>query len=205
MVVSNVSIYVLHYWPLFIMKTVKLCTPAIPHAWVVLICLAATFLGACKGDIEELIKEDGDVVYINDVILEDVYYHQISYDKPTILIFRNLKRATNSVYFHKCVNIKEVQFPNLVSIGDMNAGNPYLYFHQNQGLEKLEAPKLTTVYGYLYFWGNSSLDLSTGICGIADIYPRGDPDGTDCFDPSVNIVGNANNDACTSVVLHFCN
>src|SRR5688572_4883048 len=104
------------------MKTFKLCTSnAIPHAWVGLICLVATFLVACNGDIDEIIKEEGDVVYINDVILEDVYYHQISYDKPTILIFRNLKRATNSVYFHQCVNIKEVHFPKLVSIGDKDA------------------------------------------------------------------------------------
>ena len=139
------------------MKTVKLCTPAIPHAWFVLICLAVAFLGSCKEDLEEIVKEEGDVVYNNAVTLEDVYYHQVSYDKPTILIFPNLKRATNSVYFHKCVNIKEVHFPNLVSIGDMNAINPYLYFHQNEGLGKLKAPKLTTVYGYLYFWGNSSL------------------------------------------------
>ena len=187
------------------MKTVKLCTPAIPHAWFVLICLAVTFLGSCKEDLEELVKEEGDVIYNNAVTLEDVYYHQVSYDKPTILIFPNLKRATNSVYFHKCVNIKEVHFPNLVSIGDMNAINPYLYFHQNEGLEKLKAPKLTTVYGYLYFWGNSSLDLSAGICGITNVYPRGNPDETDCSDPSVHMVGNATNDICAPVELHFCN
>jgi len=201
----NVLIHVLHYWTLFIMKTVKLCRLVIPHAWVVRICLVATFLGACKEDLDELIKEEGDVIYVNAVILEDVYYHQVSYDKPTILIFRNLKRATNSVYFHQCVNIKEVHFPNLVSIGDMNAGNPYLYLHQNEGLEKLKAPELTTVYGYLYFSGNSSLDLSTGICGIADVYPRGNPDETDCSNPSVYMVGNATNDICAPVVLHFCN
>jgi hypothetical protein len=187
------------------MNTVKVYKSAIRHAGVVLICLAAVLCEGCKEDFDEIIKEDGDVVYINDVVLEDVYYHQISYDKPTILVFRNLKRATNSVYFHQCVNIKEVQFPNLVSIGDIKAGNPYLYFHQNQGLEKVKAPKLTTVYGYLYFYGNSSLDLSTGICRITDVYPRGDPDGAMCADPSVNIVGNANNDACTSLELHSCN
>jgi hypothetical protein len=136
----NVLIHVLQYWTLFIMKTVKLCRLVKPNAWVVMICLAATFLAACKEDLEELIKEEGDVVYNNAVTLEDVYYHQVSYDKPTILIFPNLKRATNSVYFHQCVNIKEVHFPNLVSIGEMNAGNPYLYFHQNEGLEKLKAP-----------------------------------------------------------------
>jgi hypothetical protein len=187
------------------MKPVNLCTPAISQARVLLILLAATFFVGCKGEFDEIIEEDGDVVYINDVILENVNYHEISYDKPTVLIFRNLQKATNSVYFHKCVNIKEVHFPKLVSIGEMDAVNPYLYFHQNQGLEKVIAPKLKTVYGYLYFWGNSSLDLTTGICGIGDVYPRGDPDGTDCSDPSVNIVGNANNDACTSVMLHFCN
>ena len=186
------------------MKTVKLCTRAIRHTSVVLICTCLILLGGCKGEFDDIIKEDGDVVYINDVILENVNYHEISYDKPTVLIFRNLQKATNSVYFHKCVNIKEVHFPKLVSIGEVDAINPYLYFHQNQGLEKVVAPKLKTVYGYLYFWGNSSLDLSTGICKIGDVYPRGDPDGVHCADPSVNIVGNANNDACTSIVLHFC-
>ncbi len=198
-------IHVLHHWTLFIMKTVKLWTLTIPHGWFILICLAVTFLGSCKEDLEEIIKEDGDVIYNNAVTLQDVNYHEISYDKPTILIFPNLKIATNSVYFHKCVNIKEVHFPNLVSIGDMNAGNPYLYFHENQGLEKIKFPKLTTVYGYLYFWGNSSLDLSTGICGITDVYPRGNPDGTNCSNPSVHMVGNATNDICAPVELHFCN
>src|SRR5687768_13742494 len=109
------------------MKAANLCTLAITHSWFVLICLAVTFLSSCKEDLEEIIKEEGDVVYNNAVTLQDVNYHEISYDKPTILNFPNLKIATNSVYFHKCVNIKEVHFPNLVSIGDMNAGNPYLY------------------------------------------------------------------------------
>jgi len=122
------------------MKTVKLCTLTIPHGWFFLICLAVIFLSSCKEDLEEIIKEEGDVVYNNALTLEDVYYHQVSYDKPTIPIFPNLKRAANSVYFHKCVNIKEVHFPNLVSIGDMNAGNPYIYFHENQGLEKVKSP-----------------------------------------------------------------
>lgn len=187
------------------MKTVKLCRLVIPHIWVILIWLSATFLASCKGDLEEIIKEEGDVVYNNAVVLEDVYYHQVSYDKPTILIFPNLTRATNSVYFHQCVNIKEVHFPNLVSIGDMEAINPYLYFHKNQGLEKLKAPKLTTVYGYLHFWGNSLLDLSTGICGITDVYPRGNPDETDCSNAAVHMVGNATNDICAPVTLHSCN
>ena len=198
------AIYVLDYWALFIMKTVKLCIRVLPHALVFLICLAATYLSACKEELEEIIKEDGDVVYNNAVTLVDVYYHQVKYDKPKILVFPNLKKVTNSVYFHQCVNIKEVQFPNLVSIGEMKAGNPHLYFHQNEGLEKVKAPKLTTVYGYLYFWGNSSLDLSTGICGIKDVYPRGNPDESDCSNPTVHFVGNATNDICAPVVLHFC-
>ena len=188
------------------MKTVKLCTRPIPHPLLVLICLAATFWGGCKEDTEEPIEEvEADFIYFDDETLEDVYFHQVSYDHPTILVFTNLKTATNSVYFHQCVNVKEVQFPNLVSIGDKNAGNPYFYFHQNQGLEKVEAPKLTTVYGYLYCYGNSLLDLSTGICGIADVYPRGDPDDSiHCSDASVTIVGNANNDACFLAVVHLC-
>ena len=115
------------------METVKLCTLTIPHGWFILICLAVAFLGSCKEDLEEIIKEDGDVIYNNAVTLQDVDYHQISYDKPTILIFPNLKRATNSVYFHKCVNIKEVHFPNLVSIGDMNAVTPTYIFTKIRG------------------------------------------------------------------------
>lgn len=189
------------------MKTVKLSTSPIPHSLFVLICLAATVWVGCKDDIEEPIEEvEADYIHIDDTTLQDVYFHQTSYDHPTIVVFPNLKTATNSVYFHQCVNIKEVQFPNLVSIGDVNAGNPYFYFHQNQRLEKVEAPKLTTVYGYVYLYGNSSLDLSTGICGIADVYPRGDPnDKINCFDASIDVVGNANNKTCFSAVVHLCN
>ena len=188
------------------MKIFKLYAPLILHPLFVPICLAVTFWGCCKEDIEEPIEEvEADSIYINDVTLKDAYFHQVSYDRPTIVIFPNLTAATSSVYFHQCINIKEVQFPNLVSVGDMNAGNPYFYFHQNQGLEKVEAPKLTTVYGYVYFYGNSSLDLSTGICGITDIYPRGDPDQIDCSDASVSIVGNANNNRCFSALVHLCN
>jgi hypothetical protein len=47
-------------------------------------------------------------------------------------------KKTDSVYFRQCVNIKEVHFPNPVSIGDMNAGNPNLYFRQNEGLKRIE-------------------------------------------------------------------
>jgi len=182
------------------MKAFKLFAPSFPRPLFVLISLVATFCVGCNEDNEET-----DTIYIDDPALEDVYYHQVSYDRPTILIFRNLTTATNSVYFHQCVNIKEVQFPNLVSIGDMNAVNPYFYFHQNQGLEKVKAPKLTTVYGYVYAYGNSSLDLSNGICGITDLYPHGDPDQIDCSDPSVNLVGNANNEKCFNAMLHLCN
>ena len=189
------------------MKTAKPNALPAPHLLFVLVCLVGTFWGGCREDVEEAIEEvEADSIYIYDTTLEDVYFHQVSYDHPTILIFPNLETATNSVYFHQCVNIKEVQFPNLVSIGDMNAINPYFYFHQNMALEKVEAPKLTTVYGYLYCYGNSSLDLSRGICGIAEIYPRGDPDDdVHCSDAYVAVVGNANNNTCFSAKVHLCN
>ncbi|MEX1241397.1 MAG: hypothetical protein WEB30_16870 [Cyclobacteriaceae bacterium] len=188
------------------MKILKLYPSHLHHRLFVVLCLAATFWACCKEDFEEPIEEvEADYVYFEEATLKDVSYHEISYDRPTILVFPNLTAATNSVYFHKCVNIKEVQFPNLVSVGDIDSGNPYIYFHQNEGLQKVKAPKLTTVYGYAYFYGNSSLDLSTGICEIADIYPRGDPkDELHCSDASVTIVGNANNDRCFSAVVHLC-
>lgn len=167
-----------------------------------LICLSATVWVGCSDDIEEV---EADVIYIDDATLEDVYYHQVRYDRPTILVFSNLTVATNSVYFHQCVNIKEVQLPKLVSVGGSDAINPYLYFHQNEGLEKVKAPELTTVYGYVYFYGNSALDLSTGICGVADIYPRGEPAQIDCSDPYVHITGNANNNGCFDAAVHTCN
>ena len=181
------------------MKTLKVFTLRGLHPAFVLI-LAASLLSGCDED-----NVEANTIFINDSILEDAYYHQVSYDDPTILIFPNLTTATNSIYFHQCVNIKEVHFPNLVSIGDENAINPYFYFHKNLGLEKVEAPKLTTVYGYVYFHGNASLDLSGGICGITDVYPRGDPDQIDCHDPQIEISGNAKNEKCFSETLHFCN
>jgi hypothetical protein len=183
------------------MKTFKIYTLRAPRPAFVLILAAALWIG-CKEDEDEV---DANTILMDATTLEDVYYHQINYDRPTILIYRNLTTATNSVYFHQCVNIKEVRFPNLVSIGDENAINPYFYFHQNEGLEKVEAPKLKAVYGYVYFHGNLSLDLSSGICGIADIYTRGDPDEFSCLDPYVEISGNANNVKCFTETLHLCN
>lgn len=180
------------------MKTVKpfallFCNP------VLVLIFAATFIGCDEED------DNVDTIYIDDPSLEDVYYHQVSYDRPTILIFRNLTEATNSVYFHQCVNIREVHFPKLLSIGDVNSINPYLYFHQNEGLEKVDAPKLRVVYGYVYAMNNSLLDFSKGVCAIEDMYPRGEPDAVDCYDPSVNIAGNANNEMCFSAIMHSCN
>ena len=181
------------------MKTLKFCTLRRPHPALVLI-LAATLCNGC-----DEADEEANTIFINNTTLEDASYHQVNYDHPTILIFPNLTTVTNFIYFHQCVNIKEVHFPNLVSIGDENAINPLLYFHQNQGLEKVEAPKLTTVYGYVYIYGNSSLDVSRGICGITDIYTRGDPDELGCLDPYVLITGNANNEKCFTETLHLCN
>ena len=181
------------------MKTLERCPLLRRDPLFVLIVAAALWSSCDEAD------EEANTIFINDTTLEDANYHQIKYDRPTILIFPNLTTATNSIYFHQCVNIKEVHFPNLVSIGNENAINPYIYFHQNEGLEKVEAPKLKTVYGYVYFHGNSSLDLSNGICGISDIYARGDPDEFNCLDPYVEISGNADNTKCFSETLHLCN
>jgi hypothetical protein len=181
------------------MKTLNLLNLR-TNALVLVLVLA--FCCGCD-EIDEDVTTD--YAYNNAVSLVDVYYHQVKYDRPTILVFPNLTTATNSVYFHQCVNIKEVQFPKLTSIGEADAVNPYFYFHKNEGLEKVVAPKLTTVYGYLYFWGNSSLELTDGICAITDVYPRGHPGQIDCADPRVDIAGNANNDICCAVNLHRCN
>ena len=181
------------------MKTLRLCPLRKPHPAIVLI-LSATLMSGC-----DEADEDANTIVNNNTTLVDVLYHQVSYDRPTILIFPKLTTVKNSIYFHQCVNIKEVHFPNLVSIGDENAINPFFYFHQNEGLKKVDAPNLTTVYGYVYFYGNSSLDLSKGICGITDIYTRGDPDDFSCLDPYVATVGNANNEKCFSEILHLCN
>jgi hypothetical protein len=188
------------------MKTLNLYSSNLHHRLFVVICLVAIFCGSCKEDIEKPIEEvEADYVYIDDAILKDVYFHEVIYDRPTILVFPNLTAATNSVYFHMCANIKEVRFPKLVSVGDVDSSNPYFYFHQNQGLQKVVAPKLTTVYGYVYFYGNPSLDLSTGICEIEDIYPHGDPKGQAwCSNASATIVGNAKNDGCFSAMVHLC-
>lgn len=183
------------------MKISKICTFLVNHHAFILICLAALVNGGCKEEDEE---DEIDTIFIHDMALEDVSFHQITYDRPTILVFPNLTTATNSIYFHQCVNIREVRFPNLVSVGGSDAINPYLYFHQNQGLEEVQAPKLTTVYGYVYFYGNSSLNLSRGICSIADVYTRREPGQADCSDGAVHITGNANNTACFSPVVHLC-
>ena len=116
------------------MKTLKLCTLRKPHPVLVLI-LAATLWNGCDEADEET-----NTIFVNDTTLENVYYHQVSYERPTILIFPKLTTATNSIYFHQCVNIKEVHFLNLVSIGDENAGNPYIYFHQNEAWKRCKLP-----------------------------------------------------------------
>ena len=180
------------------MKTLKPFMMPVHYPVLVLI-FVATFLSCDEED------DKVDTIYIDDPSIEDVYYHQVSYDRPTILIFRNLTEATNSVYFHQCVNIKEVHFPKLLSIGDENSINPYLYFNYNEGLEKVDAPKLRVVYGYVYAAGNSLLDFSNGVCAIEDMYPRGNPNSIDCYDPYVNITGNANNEMCFSAIMHSCN
>jgi hypothetical protein len=182
--------------------------PSVSSLLIVLIGIAGTFLGGCSEDMEVAeteVEVDADTIFIDDVILEDVYYHETSFDSPTILIFPNLTTATHSVYFHLCTNIREVRFPSLVSVGSENSINPYFYFHKNEGLKRIYAPELATVFGYVYAQGNLSLDVSRGICAIADVYPRGKPGDSLCSHAWIDIAGNKNNDICFSAILHECN
>lgn len=107
------------------MKISKACKFLMNYHAFILISPAATFSGGCKEEIEE---DENNTIFFDDVTLEDVSFHQIAYDRPTILVFPNLTTATNSIYFHQCVNIKEVRIPNLVSVGGPNAINPTCIF-----------------------------------------------------------------------------
>ena len=162
------------------------------------------FIG-CEEEEEPVNENEGDanVIIVEDEILEQVSYHQQHFDTATIIIFPNLTTVTDAIYFHQCKNIKRVEFPKLTSVGSIEAGNPYVYFHQNEGLESILAPELATVYGYVYLWENTSLDASNALCNLTNIFPRGVY--PDCSDASLTVNGNASDELCSEPSIITCN
>lgn len=102
------------------------------------------------------------IIEINDQTLEEVYYHQISFQQPTKLVFTNLTSVDGDVYFHQNHNLVEVEFPLLKTTGE------YFYFHQNTDLKVINAPNLTSVGGYLYVYGHSLLE-ELNICNLQEV------------------------------------
>jgi hypothetical protein len=142
-------------------------------------------------DITDIASEPVQTVYVNDVTLDNVYYHQVSFQQPTKLVFSNLTSVGGYVYFHQNVNLVEVEFPLLTQTGQ------YFYCHGNQSLEKMSAPELHTVHQYLYVASNQSLN-ELNICALAQILPDGDFDMT----PYYYIEGNPMLDFDTTCLVN---
>lgn len=102
----------------------------------------------CDGQVDEAC---GNIIYVDDEHLENIYHHQEVYEEPTTIIYRNLTSLSGFIYLHQNVNIVDVQIPNLDQVGR------YIYLHQNENFASLEIPALTAVGEYLYANGNESL------------------------------------------------
>ena len=102
----------------------------------------------CDGEIDE---DCGNIIYIDDESLENIYHHQEVYEEPTTIIYRNLTSLSGFIYFHQNVNIVDVQIPLLENVGR------YVYLHQNENFENLSIPELVSVGEYFYANGNLSL------------------------------------------------
>ena len=102
------------------------------------------------------------VVYINDSVLENVYYHQTSYLYPTKLVFSNLTNVNGVIFFSQTNNIVEVEFPLLTNTSG------YVYFQGNLLLKKIKAPNLVSIKDYLYVRGNTILE-ELNICNLNSI------------------------------------
>lgn len=121
-------------------------------------------------NILDLISEEYNIVEISDTTLNEVYYHKISYNNPTKLIFNNLTTVEGKVNFRENYNLVGVEFPLL----ERTSG--HFAFHGNNDLQELHAPKLATVYEFLYIANNNSL-IDLDVCNLTEILPLDD------FDP----------------------
>lgn len=177
----------------------------------------------CDGNVDEGCEN---IIYIDDVILEDVTYYRIVYDTPTTIIYRNLTTINNNISFHQCENIVNVQFPkletvdshvyfhqniglvevdapNLTSVGSSNPFNSnFFYFYENNDLTSINAPALEDVYGYVFIARNFSLDVSTTICGLKNVYSPYNI--YECTEAHIIIHSNANDQNCFDAVIHPC-
>jgi hypothetical protein len=137
--------------------------------------------------VTDVASENLNVVEVTDTTMENVYYHQVSFDVPTKLVFTNLASVTGYVYFHQNPNLVEVEFPVLAQTGR------YVYYHGNASLETVKMPVLMTIHDYLYVGNNTAL-TELDVCALTHILPGegGAPyyyihgntpvvDGMDCF------------------------
>ncbi|WP_405382290.1 putative metal-binding motif-containing protein [Maribacter sp. LLG6340-A2] len=102
----------------------------------------------CNGEINE---ECGNVIYVNDTSLENIYFHQEVYDEPTTIIYPNLTDLSGYVYFHQNVNIVEVKLPKLENVGS------YIYFNDNDDLLGVDITNVKSIGDNMYIALNDNL------------------------------------------------
>jgi len=115
-------------------------------------------------NVTDIAVEPVVTVEITDTNLDNIYYHKVSFQQPTKLVFTNLASVGGYVYFHQNVNLVEVDFPALVQTGN------YFYAYGNQSLEKIDAPALQTVHDYLFVANHNAL-TELNVCALSQILP----------------------------------
>jgi hypothetical protein len=104
-------------------------------------------------------------IIIPDTTLSSVYYYHGNYTSPTKLVFPNLTSVNGYIYFDNNVNLVSVDLPMLDTTIRDNANRGYVYFSNNQQLKTVNAPLLTSIDGYIYVSGNTSL-TQLNVCNI---------------------------------------
>lgn len=162
----------------------------------------------CDGNVDETC---GNVVYITEQTLENIYYHKEVYDEPTTLIFENLTTVPGYVYFYQCENIVDVQFPQLETVGRyiylngninflesqfpvLSSIGEYVYISLNDSLEELQFPLLETVNEHVLFHENQEMSVVNmpNLTSTGDyLYFNGNSNLTEVQLPQLLSVGNS--------------
>ncbi len=106
------------------------------------------------------------------------------------------------VYITRNTSLTNANLSSLSSVGIPGTENAYLYMTGNTALTTFQVNALTEIYGYLYIIGNSSLDMSTTLCNLSNVYAI--DNGHDCRDATATIGGNANDTVCYNANFELC-